>query len=85
MQFIETLEETLGKKAIKKMMDMRAGMLKKLQQILLNLIDGSNLNLTPPLKKALSDLLTGIKSTTKLFLFRSFMCFMSFFISLSFS
>jgi hypothetical protein len=85
MQFIETLEEALGKKAIRKMIDMQAGYVKETSADTSALSRWVKFKPNTSIKKALSDLLTGIKSTTKLFLFRSFMCFMSFFIRLSFS
>ena len=68
-----------------KMMDMQAGDVKETSADTSELNGWVNFILTPPSKKALSNLLTGIKPTTKLFLFRSLMRFMSFFISLSFS
>jgi UDP-glucuronate 4-epimerase len=60
MQFIETLEEALAKKTIKKMIDMQAGDVKETSADTSELNRWVKLNLTPPLKKALSDLLTGL-------------------------
>ena len=85
MQFIETLEEALGKKAIKKMMDMQAGDVKETSADTSELNRWVKFKPNTSIKEGVKRFVDWYKSTTKLFLFRSFMCFMSFFIRLCFS
>ena len=68
-----------------KMMDMQAGDVKETSADTSELNGWVNFILTPPSKKALSNLLTGINLLLSYFFFRSLMRFMSFFVSLNFS
>jgi len=85
MEFIETLEEALGKKAIKKMMDMQAGDVKETSADTSELNRWVKFKPNTSIKEGIKRFVDWYKSTTKLFLFRSVMCFMSFFIRFSFS